>query len=94
MKLLTVRLSDRDAQRVAALCHQGVGISSLVREAIARQSNRRNGLIRKPSDVERVLKGIYERYPDGKSEKQPKIDLTDRQIMARAIRKRLSHKSK
>jgi hypothetical protein len=94
MKMLTVRLSEQDAQRVAALRHQGVEISSLVREAIARQSNGRNGLIRKPSDVERVLKGIYERYQDGRGEKQPKIDLRDRQAVARAIRKRLRRKSK
>lgn len=89
MKMLTVRLNDQDAQKIAVLRHRGVEISSLVRQAIARQFKGRNGLIRKPSDVERVLKDIYERYPDGRGEKQPKLDLRNRQAVARAIRKRL-----
>ncbi len=94
MKMLTVRLNEQDAQRVAALRRQGVEISSLVREAIARQSNGRNGLIKKPSDVDPVLKGIYQRYPHRPGEKKTELDLRDRQAVARAIRKRLRRKSK
>jgi hypothetical protein len=92
--MLTVRLSEQDARRVADLHRQGIEISSLVREAIARHPNGSNGLIKKPSDVERVLKEIYRRYPDEPAEKQPKLDLRNRQAVARAIRKRLRRKSK
>ncbi|MGD0769165.1 MAG: hypothetical protein ABSB42_13345 [Tepidisphaeraceae bacterium] len=90
MRLLTVRLSEQDAARVAELRERGIKISSLVREAIAKQSAPRAGRMKKPGDVKKVLGEIYSRYPDPPGTRASTVDLTDRNSVARAIRRRLT----
>jgi hypothetical protein len=90
MRLLTVRLSEQDAARVAELRERGIKISSLVRDAIAKQSSPRSGRMKKPGDVKKVLGEIYSRHPDPPGKRASTVDLTDRHSVARAIRKRLT----
>jgi hypothetical protein len=94
MKLLTVRLSAEDAERVKELRGRGVKISDLVRNAIAKESLPRERRIKKASDVNRVLEEIYAKYPDSPGRSSRGIDLTDRKAVARALRARWGRRAK
>jgi hypothetical protein len=94
MKLLTVRLRPEDAQRIAELRERGVKIADLVRDAIARESWPPVRKIKTAADAKRVLEEIYSKYPDPPGRRRVKLDLTDRKIVARAIRARLKRRKK
>jgi hypothetical protein len=91
MAHLTVRLGPRDLQRIAALRKRGVEISSLVRDAIAREAGSASR-VRKSGDVTKVLNKIYAKFPDPPGYPAPSLDLTDRGAVARAVRQRLNRR--
>ena len=94
MKLLTVRLSHEDAQRVAELRRRGIKIADLVRGAIAKESSSRGPKIKTAADAKSIMDEIYSRYPDAPHRVRPKLDLTDRKAVARAMRSRLNRRAK
>lgn len=85
MTLVNVRLEPEDALRVKALRDAGVQLSTLVRDAIHAEYDRRirPAGTRKPSEV---LADILAALPD--SDSGPRIDTTDR----RAVKKHIAAK--
>jgi hypothetical protein len=64
MKLINVRLDARDARKADALRKQGVEISSVVREAIRAEYERRRKRRRDDRSAAEMLADIYAKYPD------------------------------
>jgi hypothetical protein len=85
MKLLNVRLGPEEARIVAELRRGGVQISRLVRDALHSAYTARRaaaGTRRRPSEV---MAAIYAEHPDPPGLRRPRVDLTDRHSMRRAI---------
>ncbi|HEY7116782.1 MAG TPA: hypothetical protein VH475_09360 [Tepidisphaeraceae bacterium] len=64
MKLINVRLDAQDARKADALRKQGVEISSIVREAIRAEYERRRQHRRDGRTAAEMLSEIYAKYPD------------------------------
>src|SRR5258707_9662519 len=64
MKLLNVRLNEEDARIAAQLRRAGVEISSLVREAIRSEYERRRKHKRDGRTASQIIEEIFAKYPD------------------------------
>ncbi len=64
MKLLNVRLDTEDARKAAALRKDGVEISTLVREAIRAEYQRRGHQHRNGQTAAELVNSLFEKFPD------------------------------
>ena len=85
MPLLNVRLSADDARRAAELRKAGVQISSLVREAIRGEHDRRVQRPRAQQSTAEILAAIYTAHPDPPRAPHRGFDLRDRKAAREAI---------
>jgi hypothetical protein len=89
MTLVNVRLEAEDAQRVRALRDAGIALSTLVRDAIRSEYERRLGhdAKRRPSTVvHEILAALPD---DADATSAPKVDARDRRAVRAHIKKRL-----
>lgn len=93
MALLNVRLDAGDARRAKALREAGVPISSLVREAIRAEYERR--LARKRGQVRpsRVVADILASLPDPADLPPRSFEATDREAVRRHVVRKLARRS-
>lgn len=89
MTLVNVRLEAEDAQRVKALRDAGVALSTLVRDAIRSEYERRlgRGAKRKPSSVVTEILAALPDEADAAS--APRVDARDRRALRAHVQKRL-----
>ena len=88
MALVNVRLDGEDARRVAELRRAGVQISSIVRQAIRTQHERRVGKRAGRRAAAALLTRIYADFPDTPDVKPREYDLRDRRAVRAAVEKR------
>ena len=92
--LINVRLSASDASKARALRRQGVELSTVVREAIrAEYERRQNGEARVVRN-RALLEKIYADYPVPEDVPPPPVDMTDRRARSRYIAHQLRQKRK
>ncbi len=88
MALVNVRLDAEDARRVAELRRAGVQISSIVRQAIRAQHERRVGKRAGGRAAAALLARIYAALPDTADVKPHGYDLRVRRAVRAAVEKR------
>jgi hypothetical protein len=86
--LLSVRLESDDARRVVELRRAGVHISSIVRQAIRTEHERRLGKHPSGRSVAMLLERIYADHPDTPDVERRGYDLRDRQAARATLQKR------
>lgn len=92
MTLVNVRLDPEDARRVAELRRAGVRLSSIVRQAIRAEHERRVGRRVGGRAATAVLARIYADHPDTEDVQPRGFDLRDRRAMRAAMATRLRRK--
>jgi hypothetical protein len=88
MALVNVRLDADDARRAAELRRAGVRISSIVRQAIRAEHERRVGRRGGGRAAVAVLARIYADLPDTPDVRARGFDLRDRQAVRAAVERR------
>jgi hypothetical protein len=88
MALVNVRLDADDARRVAELRRAGVQISSIVRQAIRTEHERRVGKRPAGRTAAALLARIYADHPDTPDVEPRGYDLRERQAVRAALQKR------
>jgi hypothetical protein len=88
MALVNVRLDAEDARRVAELRRAGVRISTILRQAIRAEHERRVGKRVGGRAAAAVLRRIYADLPDTPDVEPRGYDLRDRRAVRAAIEKR------
>jgi hypothetical protein len=92
-RLVNVRLDETRLRKARRLRAGGIALSDLIREAIDTQYERLV-LSGKERDVEAIMKGIYDRYPDPTGLPPRGYDVADRGEARKAIQQRLRRKRK
>lgn len=88
MALVDVRLDAEDARRVAELRRAGVQISTVVRQAIRVEHERRVGKRAGGRAAKALLARIYDDLPDTPEVKPRGFDLRDRRAVRAAVERR------
>jgi hypothetical protein len=88
MTLVNVRLDADDARRVAELRRAGVQISSIVRQAIRTEHERRVGKRARGGAAAALLARIYADHPETPDVERRGYDLRDRRAVRAALQKR------
>jgi len=92
MGLLNVRLNAEDERRAKALRDAGIPISTLVREAIREEYERRVAVPHRKMRPSAVMAQILEDLPDPADRARRAVDASDRRAVRRHIATRLSTK--
>ncbi|HEY4393113.1 MAG TPA: hypothetical protein VGP64_03580 [Polyangia bacterium] len=92
MRLLNVRLDDKDSRLVQELKERGVSISDLVRGAIRAEARRAPKT--EPLDVDALVAEIEGTYPTPpRAKKRRRIDTTNRREVAEFIRGKIRRRA-
>lgn len=86
MKLVNVRLGDRDARAVARLRAKGISISEVVRRALREAEQRASASEQRP---EEVIAKMLERFPTPQRAPKRTVSALDRRAVQKLIRTRL-----
>jgi hypothetical protein len=89
MKLINVRLDADDARKAAALRKEGVEISSLVREAIRAEYDRRRKPKRNGRKASEIIQEIIARHPTPPGTPPRDYNVHDRHEARAAILRKL-----
>ena len=90
--LINVRLNAADAAKVRALRKQGVELSTVVREAIRTEYERRRNGAARVARNRALLEKIYADYPVPEEVLPPPVDMSDRRARSRYITDQLRRK--
>jgi hypothetical protein len=88
-KLINVRLEAQDAAKANALQAEGVKLSTVVRDAIRAEYDRRLARARSGVELARALKEMHERNPVPDSVPPIPVDVTNRKAASAYIRGKL-----
>jgi len=92
MALLNVRLRPDDERMAVALRDAGVQISTLVRDALRAEYERRIGKTEAKTRPSRIVQAILESLPDHESTSRRVFSLEDRHAVQRHIRASIRRK--
>ena len=87
-RLINVRLDEQRVRKARRLRERGIAISDVVREAIDERF-RRLGALERSRDVQTIMTGLFERYPDPPNVPARRYDVHDAKQARAAIRRRL-----
>ena len=89
MTLLNVRLDEQDARRARALREAGVRISTVVRNAIRLEYDKRVGMATGKKKPSKIVADILRAVPDPADLSEARIDTRDRRAVRRLVSAKL-----
>jgi hypothetical protein len=89
MALLNVRLDPEDTRRAKALREAGIRISTVVRNAIRAEYDKRLGAAARAKKPSKIVADILTALPSPADSLRPRIDARDRRALRRVVATKL-----